>query len=274
MQRGMWRARFNRIGATALVATLPLFAIAPSVHAAADPDKVLRVAFEIAETGFDPAKVTDNYSVEVIRAVYERLLSYDYLARPVRLVPSTAEALPEITDNGRTYTLRVRQGIYFHPDLAFKGVRRELTAVDYAYSVKRFVDPAIRSPWKFLVEGKIAGLDALAKDAGPRKPFDYDAKVSGLEVVDRYTLRIRLNEADYNFAYILAMPQLSAVAREVSRDLRRGYECASGRHRPLHARELGAQIEDCARCQSRLSRSDLGFRGDRHAPRSRPWWRR
>ena len=214
MQRGIWRARFNRIGATALIATLPLFAIAPSVHAAADPDKVLRVAFEIAETGFDPAKVTDNYSVEVIRAVYERLLSYDYLARPVRLVPSTAEALPEITDNGRTYTLRVRHGIYFHPDLAFKGVRRELTAVDYAYSVKRFVDPAIRSPWKFLVEGKIAGLDALAKDAGPRKPFDYDAKVSGLEVVDRYTLRIRLNEADYNFAYILAMPQLSAVARE------------------------------------------------------------
>jgi ABC-type transport system substrate-binding protein len=160
MRRGIWRARFNRIGATVLVAMLPLFAIAPSVHAAADPDKVLRVAFEIAETGFDPAKVTDNYSVEVIRAVYERLLSYDYLARPVRLVPSTAEALPEITDNGRTYTLRVRQGIYFHPDLAFKGVRRELTAVDYAYSVKRFVDPAIRSPWKFLVEGKIAGLDA------------------------------------------------------------------------------------------------------------------
>jgi oligopeptide transport system substrate-binding protein len=215
MPRGMSKACFNRLGARALIATLPLFAIAPSVRATADPSKVMHVAFETAETGFDPAKVTDNSSIEVIRAVYERLLSYAYLARPVRLVPSTAEVLPEITDDGRIYTWRVRRGIYFHRDPAFKGIRRELTVADYAYSIKRFVDPAIRSPWQFLVEGRIAGLGALAKAAGPRKRFDYDAKVSGLEVVDRYTLRIRLNEADYNFAYILAMPQLSAVAREV-----------------------------------------------------------
>ena len=133
----------------------------------------------------------------------------------MRLIPGTAEALPAITDDGKTYTLRVRKGVYFHVDPAFKGVRRELTARDYAYSIKRFVDPAIHSPWKFLVEGKIVGLDALAKDAGPGKRFDYDASVSGLEVVDRYTLRIHLNATDYNFAYILAMPQLSAVAREV-----------------------------------------------------------
>ncbi len=141
---------------------LPLFAISSPVQATADPNKVLRVAFEIAETGFDPAKVTDTYSSEVIQAVYERLLSYDYLARPVRLIPGTAEALPEITDGGKTYTLRVRKGVYFHPDPAFKGTRRELTAGDYAYSIKRFIDPANRSPWKFLVAGKIVGLDALA----------------------------------------------------------------------------------------------------------------
>ena len=151
----------------------------------------------------------------MIQAVYERLLTYDYLARPVRLIPGTADALPEITDGGKTYTLHVRKGIYFQPDPAFKGARRELTAGDYAYSIKRFVDPAIHSPWKFLVEGKIVGLDALANKAGAGKRFDYDAKVSGLEVVDRYTLRIHLNATDYNFAYILAMPQLSAVAREV-----------------------------------------------------------
>ena len=209
------RTRFRPSGRGAWIATLALCLISLQSQAAADPNKVLRVAFEIAETGFDPAKVTDNYSNGVVEAVFERLLTYDYLARPVRLVPGTAETLPEITEGGRTYTLRVRKGVLFQSDPAFKGARRELTALDYAYSIKRFVDPALRSPWKFLVEGKIVGLDALAKRAGAGKRFDYDAKVAGLEVVDRYTLRIRLNAADYNFAYILAMPAMSAVAREV-----------------------------------------------------------
>ena len=184
-------------------------------RAAADPAKVLRVAFEIGETGFDPAKVTDNYSSQVIQAVFERLLTYDYLARPLKLVPGTAEALPEVSDGGRTYLFRLRKGVYFQADPAFKGARRELVAADYAYSIKRFVDPANRSPWRFLFDGKIAGLDAVAKNAAQGKAFDYDAKVEGLEAVDRYTLRIRLTTADYNFAYIMAMVQVSAVAREV-----------------------------------------------------------
>jgi ABC-type transport system substrate-binding protein len=123
--------------------------------------------------------------------------------------------MPEVADGGKTYTFRLRQGIYFQPDPAFKGARRELVATDYAYSIKRFMDPANRSPWRFLVEGKIVGLDALAKKAEQAKRFDYDAKVPGLEIVDRYTLRIHLNETDYNFAYIMAMPSMSAVAREV-----------------------------------------------------------
>jgi ABC-type transport system substrate-binding protein len=186
-----------------------------SASASADPAKVLRVAFDAAETGFDPVKVTDNYSSQVLRCVFERLLSYDYLARPAKLIPMTAEALPAVTNGGKTYTFKVRKGIYFQPDPAFKGQRRELTAADYAYSIKRFMDPANRSPWRFLVDGKIVGLDAVAKKAAQTKRFDYDAKVPGLELVDRYTLRIHLTEVDYNFAYILAMPSMSAVAREV-----------------------------------------------------------
>lgn len=192
-----------------------IFLTASMPVVAADPNKVLRVGFEIEETGFDPAKVTDTYSSEVILEVMESLLTYDYLARPAKLVPLTAESLPEISDEGKTYLLHLRRGIYFQPDPAFKGNRRELTAADYAYSIKRFVDPRNRSPWRFLVEGKIAGLDELSKRAERSGAFDYDAAVRGLEVVDRYTLRIRLTATDFNFNYILAMPALSAVAREV-----------------------------------------------------------
>jgi ABC-type transport system substrate-binding protein len=201
--------------AAAMLSSALLIALVSSAALAADSSKVLRVAFEVAETGFDPAKVTDNYSSQVIRCVFERLLTYEYLTRPVKLMPMTAEALPEVTDNGKTYTFKLQKGIYFHPDPAFKGQRRELTAGDYAYAIKRFVDPANRSPWRFLVDGKIVGLDAVAKKATQGKRFDYDAKVAGLEIVDRYTLRIHLTATDYNFAYILAMPSMSAVAREV-----------------------------------------------------------
>src|SRR5215471_13455116 len=84
--------------------TLLLSALLAAHALAADPAKVLRVAFDTAETGFDPVKVTDNYSSQVLRCVFDRLLSYDYLARPVKLIPMAAEALPEVTDGGKTYT--------------------------------------------------------------------------------------------------------------------------------------------------------------------------
>src|SRR5438876_10948708 len=97
---------------------------------AADRDKVLHWEFRAAETGFDPARVTDYYSNTIIEAVFERLLTYDYLARPSKLVPEAAEALPEVSDQGKTYIFKLKRRVYFAPDPAFKGKQRELTADD------------------------------------------------------------------------------------------------------------------------------------------------
>jgi ABC-type transport system substrate-binding protein len=77
------------------------------------------------------------------------------------------------------------------------------------------MDPKIRSPWTWLLDGKIVGLDELAAEAKKGGAFDYAAKVPGLEAVDRYTLRIRLKQPDYNLPYVLAHEPTSAVAREV-----------------------------------------------------------
>ncbi|MEP6943054.1 MAG: ABC transporter substrate-binding protein [Betaproteobacteria bacterium] len=183
--------------------------------AAADMNKVIRQVFPYAEEGFDPAAAHDLYSGAIEQAMFETMLTYDYLARPARLVPLTAEALPEVSDGGRTYTVRLKKGIYFNPDAAFKGARRELVAEDYAYSLKRLMDPSIRSPWSWLLEGKIVGLDDAAAKAKEDGRFDYDAKVAGLEVVDRYTLRLRLTKPDFNLPYVLAHEPTSALAREV-----------------------------------------------------------
>jgi ABC-type transport system substrate-binding protein len=193
---------------------LALAALLGTVAQAA-PAGTLRVAFSIAETSFDPAFANDAASQSVIANIFDTLLGYDYLARPVRLVPRAAEALPVATDNGRTFTFKLKKGVFFQPDPAFVGKRRELTAADFAYSLKRHLDPAQRSPWASLLEGKLVGGDEAQAAARRTGKFDYDAPLAGLEVVDRHTLRIRLKEADYRFAYVMAVPNLGAVAREV-----------------------------------------------------------
>ena len=191
-----------------------LFSALLTVVHAADMSKVLRITFQAAETGFDPVKVSDYYSGTVIEAIFDPLLTYDYLARPAKLVPNLAESLPQITDGGKTYTFKLKKEIYFASDPAFKGKKRELTAEDYAYSIKRFLDPKNRSPYAFLFEGKIVGLDELVAQSKKTGRFDYDTKVPGLEVPDRYTLRIRLKETDFSFSHVLAFSLTGAVARE------------------------------------------------------------
>ncbi|HEX8012991.1 MAG TPA: ABC transporter substrate-binding protein [Casimicrobiaceae bacterium] len=182
---------------------------------AADPGKVLRTAFSLAESSFDPILAWDAASNSVVEEISEPMLEYEYLARPVKLAPLTLERLPEVSDDGATYLCRLRKGIFFSPDPAFKGKPRELTAADYAYSFKRLLDPALRSPWTWILEGKLIGGDELRAAAKKTGKFDYDAPIAGLEVVDRYTLRIRLKATDYTFRYVLAMPATAAVAREV-----------------------------------------------------------
>ena len=196
-----------------LVASLAV-AVA-TVAPAADLSKVYRVAFGTAETGVDPARCSDLYSNTVNEAIFERLLTYDCLARPAKLVPMVAEAMPAVTDGGRTYTFHIRKGIFFTPDPAFKGVKRELVAADFAYTIKRHADPKNRSPWAFMIEGRIAGLDKLIADAKKTGKFDYDAKIPGLETPDPYTLVIRLVAPDFLFNYSMAHVPFGAMAREV-----------------------------------------------------------
>lgn len=183
--------------------------------AAADPQKIYRTYFPAAEDGFDPPEFASLYSSIVCEAIFERLLTYDYLARPARVAPMVAEAMPEVSDAGRTYTFKIKKGIYFTPDTAFKGKPRELVAGDFVYSFKRFMDPHLRSPWQFLLEGKIVGLDELAAEAQKNGKYDYDKKIDGLTAVDDHTLRIRLKAPDYNFNYIMAHASFGAMAREV-----------------------------------------------------------
>jgi len=189
--------------------------LATGAAAQTDPNKVLHVVFRTAETGFDPQAVSDLYSNYIVRVIFEPLFRYDFRARPHRIEPNTAVALPQPSADGKEWTIKVRPGIYFTDDPAFKGRKRELTAADYAYSWKRIVDPKTRSPHLELFDGKVVGMDALVAKARATGRFDYDAPVEGLQVVDRYTLRIKLNHPWFDIATNLTESGTAAVAREV-----------------------------------------------------------
>ena len=201
-----WLLCFGLAGASA-AAEVPAPAGAPL--------KTLHTIFPAAETGFDPAVSFDLYSAQVTQALFDTLYTYDYLARPARLVPLTASALPQVSPDGKTYTIHLKRGILFSPDPAFKGRRRELTMADYVYSWKRLFDPKLASPHAWLFEGKVIGFDQLAANAKKTGHFDYDAPVAGFELVDASTLRIHLTQTDFNLGMILAHEPTSAVAREV-----------------------------------------------------------
>ena len=213
-----------------MLSTLAVPTLLPANAAAAAPESpgaisgnILRVPFPVAETGFDPSQVSDLYSRTVTAHIFEAPYRYDPLALPVKVLPLTAAALPEVSSDFRVWTIRLQRGIFFADDPVFKGPDgrprpRELVAQDYLYTLRRHYDPATKSP-KFttLDEEGIEGLDAVRASAlRNKKPFDYDAPVTGLRALDRYTLQIRLRAPRPRFLSTLCDSSgYGAVAREV-----------------------------------------------------------
>jgi ABC-type transport system substrate-binding protein len=213
---GAWAA--NAPAPASAAASPPAPAPAPA-SATAPPAKLLRYSFPVAETGFDPAQVSDTYSRIVTAGIFEAPLTYDYLARPFQLKPLTAQALPEISADFTEFTFRIRPGIYFADDPAFQGQRRELTAQDYVYALKRHYDPITKSPNLYLLENaKVLGLSELRQQAlAEKKPFPYDVEVEGLRALDRYTFRVKLAEPSPRLHHVVFNDgsAFGAIAREV-----------------------------------------------------------
>ena len=101
---------------------------APALHRVrgrrmrADPiEGASATCFPAAETGFDPAGVQDLYSATIEQMIFETLLTYDYLARPSKLVPLTAEAMPRGHRRRQDVHVQDQEGHLLHADPAFKG---------------------------------------------------------------------------------------------------------------------------------------------------------
>jgi ABC-type oligopeptide transport system, periplasmic component len=182
---------------------------------ATDMKKTLRIAFPVDVTGFDPQATNDLYSAHVNNAIFDVLWEYDYYARPLRLRPSLAAALPEISSDGLTWIIRIKKGNYFADDPVFGGKKREVTAEDFIYAWKRMLDPKIISPTLWQIDNKLVGANELVAEAKKSGKFDYDKPIEGLKALDRYTIQLKLTRPDYTLTEMMMGYNWSPVAREV-----------------------------------------------------------
>lgn len=183
------------------------------VHAA-DPNKVLRFASDDIDT-LDPVQMQDYYSAQIASVIFEGLYEWDYLGNPPKPVPRTAVALPTYSADRKTWTIKVKPGIFFTDDPAFKGKPRELVAEDYVYAIKRYLDPNLRGGGDPQVSDLIVGMHDVVEAA--RKPgakMNYDSTVEGLRALDRYTLQLKLAEPNYPLVMSMLVSGY-AHAREV-----------------------------------------------------------
>jgi len=184
----------------------------------ASAPKVLRYAMVSDATTLDPAGLQDIYSQEVAGSIFEPLYRFDYLARPVKVKPQLAAALPEASADWREYTVRLKPGVFFADDPAFGGKPREVVAADVVYSIKRIFDPRWKSPQLPTYTGiGLTGLNELRQRALDQKtPFDYTTSIEGLKVIDRHTLRFKLDKPDPRFIFTLTgVVSAAPVAHEV-----------------------------------------------------------
>ncbi len=194
--------------------TLALIAMAFGCAAgAADPNKVLRVALPDVDT-LDPQQATNIPAQRVILAIFEGLYNWDYLHTPAGLMPVTASAPLEVSDDGKTWLVKLTPGIRFTDDPAFHGKPRELVADDYVYSMKRRLDPNLSRGGDTVMTDLIIGARAVVDSAKrPGAKFDYDRPIEGLRALGRYTLQIKLNAI--NYPSVQQFLVATAVAREV-----------------------------------------------------------
>lgn len=167
--------------------------------------------------GFDPAHAADMASVTAVGKVYEGLLQYAYWARPYRVEPLLADGMPEVSEDGRVWRFRIREGIRFADDPCFAatgGKGRELTARDFVYSFLRIADVKVGSGGYWAFRGRIEGLDAFREASRGGEPTEYDQCIEGLRAVGRHELEIRLTAPYPQLPWVLAMPYAFAVPRE------------------------------------------------------------
>ena len=143
----------------------------------------------------DPHFAYDTLSTAACRLIYDGLLDYDYEGN---MIPSLAAELPEISDGGRVFRFKLRDGIKFHNG-------REITAEDVSWSLHRLLSESVGSPGYPFFKSIVGAQQYHAGEV---------ERIQGIVVIDEKTIEIQLDEADQTFLNALAMPFAYPIAKE------------------------------------------------------------
>jgi oligopeptide transport system substrate-binding protein len=161
----------------------------------------LSIAFQTEPSSLDPAIAWELTGTTIEQSIFNTLLAY--APKPgmagTELIPCLATEVPTPTNGGTTYVFHLRHGVMFQPP-----VSREMTADDVKYSFERMMKLPLAPATYFYVGVK----GAPAFQAGKA------AHISGVKVLDRYTIEFDLSEPDPAFLNAYTMWFGYVVAKE------------------------------------------------------------
>lgn len=168
----------------------------------------------VFDLGLDP-HVALGQQTELFRCCLVRtLLSYDGQATAdggTELQSDLATGLPEVSDDGLTWTFRLKQGLHYAPPLedveivsadVVRAIERELTPTPEALAELPFSNPKIGAGW-YIFEELIKGASAFSNGAA--------SSIAGLETPDRYTLRVHATVATGDVPYLFALSDTAPI---------------------------------------------------------------
>jgi peptide/nickel transport system substrate-binding protein len=139
-------------------------------------------------TSLDPAFAKDQRNIWAVHQLYNTLIG---LNDSLNLKPELAKSWT-VSEDGLTYTFKLRDDVYFHKSEIFKNKKRRLGARDVVFSLKRLTDPNLASPGSWIM-----------------KP------VESIKTLDDVTVEIKLKEHFPAFLGLLSMKYCSVVPEEV-----------------------------------------------------------
>lgn len=152
----------------------------------------------------DPDVVLDSanaFGGPLLRAYTRTLYGYDLSGdQATTPVPDLASGPPQVSDDGRTYTFRLRAGVRYAPP-----VDREVAAQHFIAAIERLYDresPSAGQQFANLIAG------AAAFGAGKAR------RISGLAAPDPRTLEITLDQPAGDLLWILALSFFAPVPEE------------------------------------------------------------
>ncbi len=167
----------------------------PAISADIKQGGSMTVTYKDDVSTLDPAIGYDWQNWSMIKSIFDGLMDYEPGTTTLR--PELAESYT-ISDDGKTFTFKLHKGVKFHNG-------RELTADDVKYSIERVVNPKTQSPGAGFF-GSIVGFE----DASAGKA----EHMSGITVVDPYTIKFELSRPDATFLHVLALNFAHVVPKE------------------------------------------------------------